>query len=78
MNSEFVEVEQTEIPKTVPPEPCIVVIFGVTGDLTHRELIPSLYALNCKGLLPKPFAITKICIPKSISPKSHKTKKQQS
>ncbi len=57
MDHEFVEVEQTEVPKSVPPEPCIVVIFGVTGDLTHRELIPSLFALNCKGLLPKPFAI---------------------
>ena len=57
MDNELVEVEKTEIPKAVPPEPCIVVIFGVTGDLTHRELIPSLYALNCKGLLPRPFAI---------------------
>ena len=23
------------------PEPCTVVIFGATGDLTHRKLIPA-------------------------------------
>jgi len=39
------------------PDPCIVVIFGASGDLTRRELIPSLYALSCQGLLPDPFAV---------------------
>jgi len=53
----YVQVTKSGMSRSVPPEPCIVVIFGVTGDLTHRELIPSLYALNCKNLLPKPFAI---------------------
>jgi glucose-6-phosphate 1-dehydrogenase len=40
--------------------PCIVVIFGGTGDLTHRKLIPSLYNLHYKGLLPENFAIVSI------------------
>ncbi|NIR49126.1 glucose-6-phosphate dehydrogenase [candidate division KSB1 bacterium] len=40
-----------------PPDPCVVVIFGATGDLAHTELIPSLYALACQGLLPRSFAI---------------------
>ena len=26
-------------------EPCSVVIFGATGDLTHRKLVPALYNL---------------------------------
>src|SRR6202142_3847907 len=30
-------------------EPCLVVIFGGTGDLTHRKLIPALYDLACVG-----------------------------
>ncbi len=34
------------------PEPCIVVIFGATGDLTHRKLTPALYNLALDGLLP--------------------------
>ena len=28
------------------PEPCSVVIFGATGDLTHRKLVPALYNLG--------------------------------
>src|ERR1700739_804782 len=34
------------------PEPCSVVIFGATGDLTHRKLIPALYNLAADGDLP--------------------------
>lgn len=37
-------------------EPCILVIFGVTGDLTSRKLIPALYNLAREGLLPEQFA----------------------
>jgi len=33
-----------------------MVIFGASGDLSHRELIPSLYELHTKGLLPERFA----------------------
>jgi glucose-6-phosphate 1-dehydrogenase len=40
-----------------PPEPCIIVIFGVAGDLARHTLVPSLYALHCRQLLPTPFAI---------------------
>jgi len=38
---------------TAPAEPCVVVIFGASGDLTHRKLIPSLYDLFRQGLLPR-------------------------
>ena len=34
------------------PEPCNLVIFGATGDLTHRKLIPALYNLAADGDLP--------------------------
>jgi glucose-6-phosphate 1-dehydrogenase len=34
------------------PEPCSVVIFGATGDLTHRKLVPALYNLAVDGELP--------------------------
>ncbi len=40
-----------------PVEPCILVIFGASGDLTRRELVPALYELERQGLLPEPFAV---------------------
>jgi len=39
------------------PEPTIIVIFGASGDLTKRKLLPALYHLEQHGLLPKEFAI---------------------
>ena len=39
------------------PEPCIVVIFGASGDLTKRKLLPALYHLDQSGLLPDDFAV---------------------
>lgn len=38
------------------PESCILVIFGATGDLTARKLIPALYNLAREGQLPAHFA----------------------
>ena len=35
-----------------------IVIFGATGDLCKRKLIPALYKLHKKGLLPEDFMIT--------------------
>jgi glucose-6-phosphate 1-dehydrogenase len=39
------------------PEPCTMVIFGASGDLTRRKLLPALYDLSLDGLLPASFAI---------------------
>ena len=36
----------------VVPQPCIIVIFGATGDLTHRKLVPALYNVAADGELP--------------------------
>lgn len=38
-------------------EPCTIVIFGASGDLTHRKLIPALFSLFDQGRLPLPFTI---------------------
>ncbi len=38
-------------------DPCVVVIFGATGDLTGRRLAPALYNLGREGLLPPNFAL---------------------
>ncbi|NMB23940.1 MAG: glucose-6-phosphate dehydrogenase [Firmicutes bacterium] len=37
-------------------EPCVLVIFGATGDLTQRKLYPALMNLAAQGLLPRQFA----------------------
>lgn len=39
-------------------DPCILVIFGATGDLTSRKLIPAIYNLKREGQLPTSFACT--------------------
>jgi glucose-6-phosphate 1-dehydrogenase len=40
-----------------PEESCAFVIFGASGDLTRRKLIPGLYNLACQNLLPHGFAV---------------------
>src|SRR5471032_3212936 len=42
-------------PKKLPPT--AAVIFGATGDLTHRKIIPAFYHLAKNNLLPDDFAI---------------------
>jgi hypothetical protein len=40
-----------------PSNPCVMVIFGASGDLTKRLLVPALYNLACDGLLNENFAV---------------------
>lgn len=40
-----------------PADPCVMVIFGASGDLTKRLLMPALFNLYCDGLLGENFAI---------------------
>jgi glucose-6-phosphate 1-dehydrogenase len=60
MPSEF-HITPTAAPATPQPErtpdPCTVVIFGASGDLTKRKLLPALYHLEQAGLLPKDIAV---------------------
>jgi glucose-6-phosphate 1-dehydrogenase len=44
-------------PTARPGDPCVMVIFGASGDLTKRKLIPSLYNLAHDGLLAREFAL---------------------
>ncbi len=48
-------------------EPCILVIFGATGDLTARKLVPALYNMAREGQLPAHFA----CVGFARRDKSH-------
>jgi glucose-6-phosphate 1-dehydrogenase len=45
------------LPRAKVPEPCAIVLFGATGDLTHRKLVPALYHLDQGGHLPGECAI---------------------
>jgi glucose-6-phosphate 1-dehydrogenase len=46
--------------KRKKPDPCSFVIFGVTGDLAHRLVVPALYNLAANDLLPDDFCIVGI------------------
>ena len=42
------------------PGPCVLVVFGASGDLTRRKLVPALHALALRSLLPNRFAVVGI------------------
>ena len=47
-------------PTQIKPASCAFVIFGATGDLTHRLVLPSLYNLAATNLLPDKFCVVGI------------------
>ena len=53
----FLDMQQT--PAHSLPQSLILVIFGGSGDLTKRKLIPSLYQLFKQGKLPERFATSR-------------------
>jgi glucose-6-phosphate 1-dehydrogenase len=55
------------------PEPAVMVIFGASGDLTHRKLVPALYHLHCKQRLPDGFTV----VGYSRTPFSHEEFRQE-
>jgi len=48
---------EAQAPSGQPGGPCAMVIFGASGDLTKRKLIPALYNLSRHRLLPAEFAV---------------------
>jgi glucose-6-phosphate 1-dehydrogenase len=48
---------ETGLMKAMLPQPCTLVIFGATGDLTRRKLLPAVYNLALDGALPANFAV---------------------
>src|SRR6476661_6921458 len=59
MSSDWVNPLREKRDKRMPriPGPCGVVIFGVTGDLATKKLMPAIYDLANRGLLPATFAL---------------------
>ncbi|MBS1117807.1 MAG: glucose-6-phosphate 1-dehydrogenase [Deltaproteobacteria bacterium] len=56
--SQILRSPAADAPDVSPPsQPCIMVIFGASGDLTKRLLVPALYNLACDGLLSDNFAV---------------------
>jgi glucose-6-phosphate 1-dehydrogenase len=53
--------------KARPADPCSLVIFGASGDLTHRLLVPALYNLAAADLLPDAFALIGVARSESSS-----------
>jgi len=45
-----------------PGDPCTIVIFGASGDLTKRKLLPALYNLKVLKLLPQDFAVVGVAV----------------
>ncbi|HEU4481065.1 MAG TPA: glucose-6-phosphate dehydrogenase, partial [Actinomycetota bacterium] len=43
-------------PRTTP-DPCVVVIFGASGDLAARKLVPALHNLQMEGHIPRETAV---------------------
>jgi glucose-6-phosphate 1-dehydrogenase len=62
MNNPLAEGQQSRL-----TEPCSLVIFGATGDLTSRKIVPALYNLLKDGQLPSLFT----CIGFARRPKTH-------
>lgn len=56
-----------DILASLSPNPCVLVIFGATGDLTAKKLLPALYNLAREGLLPPRF----VCVGFARRPKDH-------
>src|ERR1017187_8764772 len=57
MNQPSLEIEEKGLIKGELPGSCLKIIFGASGDLAHRELIPALYALRTHKLVTEPWAI---------------------
>jgi len=45
-----------------PGDPCTIVIFGASGDLSKRKLLPALYNLKVLRLMPENFAVIGVAV----------------
>src|SRR3954470_17738612 len=55
--SALTQAEQLQSPLTKAAARCVLVLFGASGDLTKRKLVPALFNLAKANLLPDKFAI---------------------
>jgi glucose-6-phosphate 1-dehydrogenase len=49
-------------------QPCVLVLFGATGDLARRKLLPALFRLCCEDMLPEQFALVGFALPDPKQP----------
>jgi glucose-6-phosphate 1-dehydrogenase len=49
-------------------EPCTFVLFGATGDLSRRKLLPALFRLYVEKMLPENFAVVGFALPDQKTP----------
>ena len=56
-NAVIPETAAEHTPSVAPAEPCTIVIFGASGDLSRRKLMPALYELAAQNCLAPRFAI---------------------
>jgi glucose-6-phosphate 1-dehydrogenase len=54
---EVTPLEQFSPEPPTPGESCLLIIFGASGDLTRRKLIPGLYNLACVGCMNPQFEV---------------------
>jgi glucose-6-phosphate 1-dehydrogenase len=73
MEDQFINPLEESLGSNKIAAPCLLVIFGATGDLTGRKLFPALYNLAREGQLPTHFA----CIGFARRPKSHEEFRQE-
>ena len=57
LDRELLTAEETSAPALRQAGPCVMVIFGASGDLTARKLFPALYNLAKSNMLSREFAI---------------------
>ena len=57
MNPDSENPLRSHLPRARVPEPCAIVLFGATGDLTARKLAPALLKLAVGGQLPAEYAV---------------------
>jgi glucose-6-phosphate 1-dehydrogenase len=48
---------RSHLPRNRALDPCAIVLFGATGDLTHRKLLPALFRLERDGNMPTDYVI---------------------
>jgi len=51
--------------KTRRPDDHVIVLFGATGDLSKRKLLPGLFNLHCAGLMPERYRVIGVSRPSS-------------
>ncbi|HTU21314.1 MAG TPA: glucose-6-phosphate dehydrogenase [Gemmataceae bacterium] len=54
---------EPDVSKSLLPQSCQLVIFGASGDLSWRKLLPAVYNLNIDGVLPSHFAVVGFGLP---------------